>query len=476
MEPIKKDKKRKRIDFEDLAKWTDKQSAADDAVALYKYILYGGAMGGGKSYWLRWEMIQLLIYFFTEYKLRNVMVGLFCEDYPTLKDRHLSKIKFEFPDWLGTYSAQDHNFILTKNCGGGILAFRNLDDVSKYQSAEFAAIAVDELTKNLKEVFDFLRTRLRWPGIEDTKFLAGTNPGGVGHAWVKDMWINKIFDKNEQEKDKFAFIQAKATDNPYLPQSYFATLKSLPEQLRKAFLEGDWDLFKGQYFSEWRKEIHTCEPFAIPMDWKKIVCIDYGYSSPSAVYWCAISPEGYFYVYRELYGIQFTPSALADRIIAMTPDNEEIRYWVGDPSMWNRNGESELSKAELMQGRYRELKNKALLLMHGNNDRINGWSVIREHLRPFMVGDKKTAKLQVFKTCYEFIRTFPTLIYDPIKFEDLDTGGEDHAADAVRYGMMTNPAPTETSMEVKQRLFNQRMRKNRERNKPHRPGVYRLHG
>ena len=86
------------------------------------------------------------------------------------------------------------------------------------------------------------------------------------------------------------------------------------------------------------------------------------------------------------------------------------------------------------------------------------------------------AKLQVFKTCYEFIRTFPTLVYDQVRTEDLDSDGEDHAADAVRYGIMTNPAPTETSMEVKQRLFNQRMRKNRERNRPHKPGVYRLHG
>ena len=466
---------KEQLIFSKMVKWTGKQQIADDAVGLFKYILYGGAMGGGKSYWLRWELVQLLLYFKAKYKLENVMVGLFCEDYPALKDRHLNKIKFEFPAWLGDYSAQDHNFILKPKFGKGMICFRNLDDVSKYQSAEFAAIAVDELTKNQREVFDFLRTRLRWPGLEETKFLAGTNPGGIGHAWVKDLWINRVFDPNEKEKEKFTFIQARADDNPHLSQSYFDTLGSLPEQLKKAFLEGDWDLFKGQYFSEWRKEIHTCEPFPIPQDWRKIICIDYGYSSPSAVYWCAISPEKYFYIYRELYGVQFTPSDLADRIIAMTPDNEEIKYWVADPSIWNRNSDI-LSAAEIVQNRYREIKKNMLYLMRGNNDRIDGWRIVREFLKPIIVNGKIMAKLQVFKTCYEFIRTFPTLVYDQVRTEDLDSDGEDHAADAVRYGIMTNPAPTETSMEVKQRLFNQRMRKNRERNRPHKPGVYRLHG
>lgn len=447
--------------FSEFVKWTPKQKEASDAAKIYKYVLYGGAMGGGKSYWLRWQGIKLLMYYAKKYKLAGVVGGLFCEDYPALKDRHLSKVKFEFPSWLGTYSGQDHNFTLNPDYGSGVLAFRNLDDVSKYQSSEFAFELVDELTKNQKDVFDFLRTRLRWPGIEDTKFLAGTNPGDIGHAWVKDLWINKVFDENEREKDKFFFIQSRAVDNPYLPKTYFITLESLPEQMKKAYLEGDWDIFKGQYFSEWRKDIHTCEPFLIPADWKKIICIDYGYSKPAAVYWCAISPEGYFYIYRELYITQLTYSALADRIIAMTPDNEEVRYWVADPSIWSKKGETELSGAELMQGKYRELKKKALLLMQGNNDRMNGWRVIREYLKPFMVEDKKMAKLQVFTTCTEFIRTFPTLIYDVIKVEDLDSDGEDHSADSVRYGIMSNPTPSITPEKLKQKLFNERMRRNK---------------
>ena len=453
------------VNFSELVNFTEKQNEANNALLRYKFILYGGAMGGGKSYWLRWELVKLLLYYFQKYNIRNIAVGLFCEDYPALKDRHLNKIKFEFPSWLGDYSAQDHNFVLKEDFGGGMICFRNLDDVSKYQSAEFAAEAVDELTKNTKDVFDFLRTRLRWPGIEDTKFIAGTNPGGIGHAWVKDMWLNHVFDENEKEQNKFYFIQAKATDNPYLPETYYTTLESLPDQLKRAFLDGDWDLFKGQYFREWRKDIHVVEPFQIPDSWKRIITIDYGFAAPSAVYWCAISPESSFYVYRELYAEGMTYSVLTDRIIAMTPDNEEIRYWIADPSIWSKKGETEMSGAEIMQNRYREIKRQALLFLQGNNDRINGWRIIREYLRPFMKGEKTTARLQVFKNCYDFIRTFPALVHDNIRIEDLDSDGEDHAADAIRYGIMSNPSPARTPLELKQIQFNKHMREKRERDR-----------
>ena len=98
--------------FYDLVGWTDKQREAEKAVDNFKYVLYGGAMGGGKSYWLRWQLVRLLGYYSNKYDTNNISVGLFCEDYPALKDRHLNKIKFEFPSWLGDYSAQDHNFIL----------------------------------------------------------------------------------------------------------------------------------------------------------------------------------------------------------------------------------------------------------------------------------------------------------------------------------------------------------------------------
>jgi phage terminase large subunit len=459
------------VSFAKIVNWTEKQYLANDAVSKYKYILYGGAMGGGKSYWLRWELIKLLLFYYAKYKLENVTVGLFCEDYPALRDRHLNKIKFELPEWLGSFNAQDHNFILKKDYGSGILSFRNLDDVSKYQSSEFASEGVDELTKDTEETFIFLRTRLRWPGISnfDTKFIAGTNPGGIGHAWVKKKWILKEFEPNEQEADMFYFIPAKAIDNPHLDQGYYKSLESLPDPLKRAFLEGDWDLFKGQYFSEWRNEIHTCKPFEIQRDWTRFICIDYGYAKPSACYWCAVSPEGIVYVYRELYKTGLTHSALTKEIIAMTPANEDIRYWVIDPSAWIKSKENEnqaLSGAEIMETVYREATKKTLLLMRGNNDRLSGWSTLREYLKPTLNKDSQTiAKIQVFTTCYELIKTLPSLIFDAIKVEDLDTEGEDHAADAIRYGLMSRPVPSRTPDQVLDDFFKKKTAKAIEKNK-----------
>ena len=187
------------LDFlDDVAKFSRRQLDAVIAIERdkAKYLLYGGALGGGKSYFLRWyAVLRLLVLASRGFKKIQVMLA--CENYPALKDRQLSKVALEFPAWLGT-SHSDHkdhgrSFILRPKWGGGIICFRNLDDPSKYQSAEFAAIFVDELTKNLFEVFTFLRSRLRWRGLPDADciFVGATNPGGIGHSWCKQLWLDR---------------------------------------------------------------------------------------------------------------------------------------------------------------------------------------------------------------------------------------------------------------------------------------------
>jgi len=153
-----------------------------------KFLLYGGALGGGKSYFLRWYGVRRLMVLFMHFGIKQAVGMLACEDYPSLKDRQLSKISREFPAWMGKMH-QDHRdygrcFILHEKWGGGVLCFRNLDDPSKYASAEFAFILVDELTKNPYDVFTFLRTRLRWKGLTDVEcqLIGATNPGSVGHG------------------------------------------------------------------------------------------------------------------------------------------------------------------------------------------------------------------------------------------------------------------------------------------------------
>lgn len=229
------------IKFSDLTKFFEKQRTALDATKKWKYVLFGGSVGSGKSYWIRWTAVYWLMRYYAKYKIEGIRAGVFCEDYPSLNDRHLTKIKFEFPEWLGTYNESKREFTLSKKWGSGIIAFRNLDDPSKYLSVEFAFIGIDEINRNPKTTFDMLRSRHRWPGISDVKFIAACNP--LGEAWVKNMWVKRIFPPDEKEEYEFVYIPALPTDNPHLSQDYFKSLESLPEVQRKAYLEGNWDAF-----------------------------------------------------------------------------------------------------------------------------------------------------------------------------------------------------------------------------------------
>lgn len=231
------------VNLSSLFSFFEKQMIALQATKKFKFVLYGGSVGSGKSYFLRWVCIYHLIHLSAKYNQQGIRAGLFCEDYPSLNDRHLSKIKMEFPEWLGTYNEQRHEFTLNPEHGGGILCFRNLDDPSKYLSVEFAIEAVDEVNRNPLPAFTMLRTRLRWPKIPDVKFVAACNP--LGEAWVKNFWIKRLFPQNEKEDQEFYFVKALPTDNPYLDSSYFKSLESLPEAERRAYLEGDWDAFEG---------------------------------------------------------------------------------------------------------------------------------------------------------------------------------------------------------------------------------------
>lgn len=230
-----------QIKFSELAKFFPKQIEALEASKRFKFTLFGGSVGSGKSYWIRWSAIYWLMKYYSKYGLKGVRAGVFCEDYPSLNDRHLSKVKFEFPSWLGTFNESKHEFTLAPEYGSGIIAFRNLDDPSKYLSVEFALIAIDEVNRNPKTTFDMLRSRHRWPGIKDVRFIAGCNP--LGEAWVKNMWVKRLFPPDEKEQYEFVFVPALPTDNPHLAQEYYKSLESLPENQRKAYLEGNWDAF-----------------------------------------------------------------------------------------------------------------------------------------------------------------------------------------------------------------------------------------
>jgi hypothetical protein len=409
------------------AHFTDRQLEATSISDIFRFVLFGGSRGPGKSYWLRWMLLRILL-ILKGLGIKNPVVGLFCEDYPTLRDRQVSKIKEEFPKELGvvkTTAASGLGFYLH---GGGMIALRNLDDPSKYQSAEFAAIGVDELTKHTLEMFNILRGSLRWPGVDRPQFLAATNPGSIGHLWVKSFFIDKEFPPEmESLKDEFAFVKALPADNPHLNKTYWDDLNTLPPALARAWVYGDWDVFEGQVFSEWRRDLHVLDPHEIPDNWIRWRSVDWGYAAPFCCLWLARHPDMEFsLVYRELYEKGLTDPEQVDMILAHSPDDEKIVYSLADPSMWTKRSTERTTRSSFSV--YRDM---GLLLTKADNDRIGGWRRVHEALTV----REGIPRLQIFNTCKNLIRTLPAMPYDKVRLEDVDTHAEDHAPDALRYGL-----------------------------------------
>lgn len=251
-------------------------------------------------------------------------------------------MRVEFPPWLGSLTKHDGalDFVLRPEYGSGVIALRNLDDPSKYYSAEFAAIAIEELTRHHLSVFNDLRFRLRWPGIERPKFAAGTNPGapdGKSHDWfwVKDYWIKKKYPPEFKGFDKrtgkayditnqFARVTALASDNPYLPEGYHTRNLTLPPEMANRVAHGDWDTFTGQYFPHFEYEaVEILQPDGTKVmrppkhvisraeaqrrikPWHtRFLSGDWGYNHPFAIYKHAKDEQDRIITYGEIWGRQ----------------------------------------------------------------------------------------------------------------------------------------------------------------------------
>lgn len=426
----------KEVKFTELAGFQPKQLEALKAMMEFKYLFYGGAAGGGKSYYIRWASVYLLMYYAQKYGLKGVRVGIFCEDYPALKERHLSKVPFEFPEYLGTLNKSEHEFTVAPEYGGGVIAFRNLDDPSKYLSSEFAAIFVDEMTKNKRQNFDFLNMRLRWVGIPDPKFVGASNPGGIGHGWVKKLWINRDFSGETFKPKDFAFVQAFYSDNKMLPEEYGEQLASLPEDLRRAYRDGDWDCFEGQFFPEFSRErnVRSLKDFLADEKtrtwWDKLPVVgglDYGYKNPS----CHLSGKydadtDKWYIFKELYKAGLEYPDLGKEIVVI--GQPEVEYY--DPSI--------AAKKDSPRSGLDELKTVMDCGMKpGFNERVQGWTIVRDYL--------DNGRLIIFDNCVNLIREISELVYFATRNKQEDSSRiedcakiDDHAPDALRYMIATH--------------------------------------
>ena len=385
-------------------------------------VLFGGAAGGGKSYG---QMVDALL-FALRYKNSKQLVlrRTFAELEKSLIRTSLAL----FPREIYTFNSSSHT---GKFKNGSVIDFGYLateNDVYQYQSAEYDVIRFDELTHFTKNQYVYLISRIRGANSYPKQVKSSTNPGGVGHTWVKERFIDpKEAGKSFVGEDgmKRVFIPSLLDDNSFLMKSdpeYKRRLLALPDRERKALLYGDWNIFEGQYFNEFDTRRHVISPFEIPSGWRKYRTIDYGLDRLACL-WIAISPEGVAYVYREYCESDLPISKSAKAICERTPIGEDIYATLAPPDLFSRTQESGRTKASLFS-------EYGVNLTKTSNAREAGWLALKELLFDGGCGPK----IQIFSTCTEIIKCLPALTVDKIRPSDCSSEPHEitHAPDALR--------------------------------------------
>lgn len=420
-------------------------------------VLFGGAAGGGKSMAIVMDALMRCLTW------PGTTAFVFRRTYPELEDTVIAEARRSIPASLAKYNVSRHEMLLPN---GSRMLFRhcaNAGDMYNYAGAEIHWLYFDELTTFERPAYDFLKTRLRAKkalGIVPV-VRASSNPGGVGHGWVKKMFVDagpygaviphEIPETPEEERAFYTtqYIPSLATENPHISREYLRELRKKPKALRDALLYGRWDAFEGQVFTEFTDDpghyadglhTHVVAPFEIPADWPRYRSFDFGYSKPFSVGWWAVSPGGICYRYREWYGcdgapntgLRLQPGRIAQGIAdaEAAERREGVRFTgIADPSIFDvSRGES---VADLMT-------REGVFFQPGDNARLSGKMQLHERLR---FGPDGRPGLYVFSTCRAFIRTIPNLPYDPNKAEDVDSSAEDHVYDETRYFLMAWPSP-----------------------------------
>lgn len=411
-------------------------------------VLYGGAAGGGKSAATVVEAGMLCL------EHPGIHCYLFRRTYPELEQSLIGEA-FKFWSGIGKYIGKDHTWRFPN---GSEMRFRHCQyekDRFLYQGAEIHALFIDELTHFSAQIVDYLQTRVR--AEKRLNFTPRkrytSNPGGIGHAWVKAKYVdleafklNRIEIRSEElKKTKIVtrqYIPARVMDNPHITEDYIFELEQKPPALRRALLEGSWDAFEGQVFYEWRDDpehyrdrigTHVIEPFEIPAGWPRYRSFDWGYTKPFSVLWWTVDEYDRCYLYREWYGasapnvgLKMTVADVARGIKERERNDGFVRGWA-DPAIW------ESSTGESV---YDMMAREGVHWIKGDHKRLPGKMQLHRRLA---FGTDGKPGLYVFSSCREFIRCIPALIYSDKRPEDVDTEAEDHCYDATRYFLMSRP-------------------------------------
>ena len=418
---------------------TKKQKAFIDSTE--SEVLFGGAAGGGKSYG---QMVDALL-FALKYPASKQLVlrRSFAELDKSLIRTSLSL----FPREIYSFNSSTHTGRF-KN--GSIIDFGYCaaeNDVYQYQSAEYDVIRFDELTHFTENQYVYLISRVRGANSYPKQIKSSTNPGGVGHSWVKARFVDPSPSGQSftgEDGMERIFIPALLDDNKFLKEgdpAYRQRLMALPEREKKALLYGDWNIFEGQYFTEFNPERHIISPFEIPKHWRKYRTVDYGLDRLACL-WIACSPDGICYVYREFCKSNLTISQAAQEICRRTPQGEEIYATLAPPDLFARSQETGKTKAAIFS-------EFGVSFTKTSNDRECGWLAVKE----LLIGGEGRQSVRFFSSCTEIIKCLPALVVDKIRPTDCSTEPHHitHAPDALRGFAIfySRPAPTEYKIKMK---------------------------
>lgn len=396
-----------------------------------RHTAYGGARGGGKSWAMRRKFILLAL----RYPGLNLL--LLRRTLPELRENHLIPMQRELYGFA-VYNSAERVFRFPNGSRIKLGYCDTMQDVYQYQGQEYAVIGLEEATHFTEEQMRFLTTCNRTTRKDFSPRMYYTcNPGNVGHAWVKRLFIDRLYAENENPND-YLFIPARIYDNKVLldaDPNYIRQLEALPEELRRAHLDGDWDVHAGQYFREFSRDRHVIEPFEIPSWWRRFRSMDWGYNDPCCVLWHAVDGENRVYTYRELYVRETRAGEVASMVLELSR-GESISYTVASPDMWQKRG-AVLSGAGGFEGEtLAELfTSSGLSLTPADNSRVPGWNRVRDFLA---VAPDGRPNWLCFSGCRNLIRQLPALQFDQHNREDA-ADGDDHAPEALRYALMSRP-------------------------------------
>lgn len=410
--------------------------------------LYGGAAGGGKSDALVMEGLRQI-------QIPHYKGLLVRKTFPQLAELIDKSYKYyPFVDKKARYNSSEHTWRFSSGSKIRFGSMHHPSDMYQYQGQAYDYIGFDELTHFTREEYEFLKSRNRANGPGTRCYIRATaNPGGVGHGWVKERFIDagragetlwERVEVNMPDGSKSTrwmsrvFIQATLFDNPALlanDPNYLTRLASLPNAEREALLYGNWDSFSGQYFSEWKNDpehyidrrwTHVIEPFEVPEHWRIYRSYDFGIYRPFSCGWWTISPDGVLYRILEYYGWNGTPNEglkwPPEKQFAEIKRIENEHRWlrgkrifgVADPAIWNNStGTSVAENAEKF----------GIYFDKGDNSRIIGWGQVKNRLQ---FDEEGRARMYIFNNCKQTIRTMPALVHSQTMVEDLDSEGEDH--------------------------------------------------